>query len=546
MESSNILNRMASYDFKAPIDIIWFDEENSNEVINIDLTSSPDSNEKEIVLLNTEARNDNVGQTQISEKSSEKLFNVSKKNNKRKQTTDRSNTSKNRKQKKVSNISHEYVTEELKTISKYLTLIIESYNHYLSVLKNKKYTYDYVSQSKISFLITKQHFFNAAYNYVVSYILPNETNQSFTELLLNYTSNIVIERIKTDYYLSIRELYFEMIQWVKLRQFKMLNNSIDKSILRKHLNDPSKISSAKDIAMNVQQLYSSNTNPNKLCIFSSGPIGSEISINIDKSLIPNQNQIPNHNKEPVRNSVELEHNQVIQHHNELPLNRNLSFHNINFPNTISEAQQNVRESESRLQQYQPYVVNENNGISQNAYFNYYHTTNNYQSNNFTGNNIMHRTAELPPKVVRNQYGNLRSFRRENVYTQTPGQDMLRPPPYSSLIADYRNQIELINQAPVVQSDMSSGPDLTRSSVSTDSGFISPIGSKTCSNAIEDIVNQLLELENSIQPTKSPATKITCHVCHAKSTLMCAACFKTNYCSTQCQRVDWENHRLICR
>ncbi|XP_060803543.1 tudor domain-containing protein 1-like [Amyelois transitella] len=178
------------------------------------------------------------------------------------------------------------------------------------------------------------------------------------------------------------------------------------------------------------------------------------------------------------------------------------------------------------------VVNENNHFSHNIYNNYYHTTNNYQ------NRVMHQN------MLRYEDSSLRTFIREQY--NTTREDILRqPPPYHAqqYIREHPNHIVTAN--PVEQPYFSSGPDLTRSSVSTDSGFISPGRSKSDNNSVEDIMNDLFELENMVQSRKS-SHSVICHVCQKNSKLLCSACYKTNYCSVKCQRTDWDVHKVLCR
>ena len=40
-------------------------------------------------------------------------------------------------------------------------------------------------------------------------------------------------------------------------------------------------------------------------------------------------------------------------------------------------------------------------------------------------------------------------------------------------------------------------------------------------------------------------KQTCHVCNAVSVQMCAVCGITHYCSSQCQKEDWQKHKVTC-
>ena len=41
--------------------------------------------------------------------------------------------------------------------------------------------------------------------------------------------------------------------------------------------------------------------------------------------------------------------------------------------------------------------------------------------------------------------------------------------------------------------------------------------------------------------------IRCATCHlvSKRLMQCSRCKSTDYCSTQCQRVDWHRHRILC-
>ncbi|XP_060803389.1 uncharacterized protein LOC132902427 [Amyelois transitella] len=158
MESSNTIHRMESYDFKSPIDVVWFEEENSRG--EIDLTSSPDLVAESVEsvpnkLIVKDITNNDKQVNQESDHTSNNIQVNSITTNKRKLKP--SQTSAKRKKNCKSNdpsISKTDIqninqnNDNLKTLSKYLTLIVESYNQYLCVLNNTKCTYNDVSISK--------------------------------------------------------------------------------------------------------------------------------------------------------------------------------------------------------------------------------------------------------------------------------------------------------------------------------------------------------------------------------------------------------------
>lgn len=47
-----------------------------------------------------------------------------------------------------------------------------------------------------------------------------------------------------------------------------------------------------------------------------------------------------------------------------------------------------------------------------------------------------------------------------------------------------------------------------------------------------------------EPIKIPHSKV-CQRCSKQSVLICSKCKKVYYCSAQCQKIDWKNHRATC-
>ncbi|XP_050350801.1 putative uncharacterized protein DDB_G0282133 [Nymphalis io] len=94
---------------------------------------------------------------------------------------------------------------------------------------------------------------------------------------------------------------------------------------------------------------------------------------------------------------------------------------------------------------------------------------------------------------------------------------------------------------------------SRSSVSRDSGFISPI------STIEYPVDQLGNSRNDVDLFTTSSSVYTtsmnreglilpgaCKVCGLVTTKMCLGCYREYYCSLQCQKKDWNFHKLMCR
>lgn len=186
-----------------------------------------------------------------------------------------------------SNDHHEPVTtfieDLLNKLSEHIVLIMQSFYHY-GVKRNNE---DNKKREDV-FHFIKSHFFELSYSTVESIFLPQEQNESFINQFLDNT--VLIANNKALRWRChrghVRPFFKELMTWTKEKKQYTKNNhppgpSNGNILLKEQLVRPllplnlpqSEIIANSNIAtQNIQ---------NNLCIFSSGPPGSEISINID-------------------------------------------------------------------------------------------------------------------------------------------------------------------------------------------------------------------------------------------------------------------------
>lgn len=122
-----------------------------------------------------------------------------------------------------------YLKILLNTVSQHMLYIFDSYQYYVELTKISTST-TLIQNAKNNYFNIRRHFFDLSYSTVVSIIIPKSNEPSFVKNFLTDTVEMGHSMSYNCSYEQIEAMYSDMITWVQKRQTQILNmNQIKKS-----------------------------------------------------------------------------------------------------------------------------------------------------------------------------------------------------------------------------------------------------------------------------------------------------------------------------
>ncbi|XP_075977851.1 uncharacterized protein LOC142977669 [Anticarsia gemmatalis] len=381
-----------------------------------------------------------------------------------------------------------YVKDLLNTLSEHLILVIKYHYYYQNLYQQSK-----VTQQLATYLNKlKSHFFNLSYSILVSIILPQEKNEIFIETFIDKTVSDANKTLlwKCDRTL-VERFYKEMVQWAKVKRdiIKALRykNSNDNPLLKKRLatpvQPPPNFPNLTTV-FNQHNGHISNTQ-NSFCLFSTGPPGGEVSINID----PETLQKHTGNRSHIQRTSEQSNNQICS------------------PNTQAAPTETHHE---------------------------YTRTNHLQQSDYPqiNNTLLQRPP--PPAYPQNLPSNLHKF-QENIAQALQQQRQAQfqrnvSAPFTTTVCNNSMNLSCAQGSP---------PYYFNSQITAGQRY-----SEQSAGALNlPVINDVRSLNHMTCPLYAPNGR--CCICGKKSDYGCPKCVK-HYCSSLCQELDADSHRTVCK
>ncbi|KAM3965133.1 uncharacterized protein ACR2FA_000524 [Aphomia sociella] len=406
------------------------------------------------------------------------------------------------------------------------------------------------------YLRIKYHYFNISRDIVISEILTR--NRIFIHKFINNTISLIGSKNKKNKSIYIKAIFCEMIKWINVNKNPIHSRPDDNNpILRQQLNRPS-LEPFQGIP-SVNQPTPVDDNDGKTssqsCIFTSGPPGREISINIAQNVLTNLNTsiTANAHKQHTNkeDSIEKRSQHMINNFNFNPDQTNYisnQYQRDTCGNINKVLNQGLIPPNAHLMTYH-----------NNSFMNTFNTNISNQTPNCSTVNTLIMNKRLNAvEVIRNGNmsngnQNLPNIENDNV------QRAAKRARHSSMYNDRRylntdNALENNNTIRNVQTappfEMAFLNHIQNHKQHNSNGFqhnVMPISSTTnngnSSNSTSDIVAGILELEESTD--RLYFKKGYCNVCEKITKVMCSGCFKVYYCTKECQVIDWISHKSIC-
>jgi hypothetical protein len=83
------------------------------------------------------------------------------------------------------------------------------------------------------------------------------------------------------------------------------------------------------------------------------------------------------------------------------------------------------------------------------------------------------------------------------------------------------------------------------STSFDNGFLGYIGDVNQEDESSKVIIGLCSFKTSLDVAALLGDKSRCRVCLKEPAKKCAACKDVSYCSKECQKFDWKEHKEVC-
>ncbi|KAL0838914.1 hypothetical protein ABMA28_016927 [Loxostege sticticalis] len=471
-----------------------------------------------------------------------------------------------------------YIQNLLKTVSEHLILIINAYQDHAKIVtenvKNRVDGHLRIHDSKTRFTRFKGHVFQLSYSAVISVILEQETNKEFLDAFLKNTEKIAHNKHQMPYTAQyIQPFFYELLNWAKQKKDFMNNypaNEILKNnesnmnntpTLSKQLSQPPRLppiilpQSSRNVTNEEKNKVQDSTPdqspalprivgykessipifspgpPNRsIPIFSSGPPNREVRISIQPDMLRIQNQQmaqitrTQHPPPPYPNPPTLRRQE-----NQYHINQNNQYPNHHVVSSFFAPSNNMAVAPTATYNHQ-YINHAVNGPNRQNPDQVSNTNNRYQP--WTNGSCTDPSQSLP---------SLREFRPHHSPSvcqdsRTYQQQFTSVDRNQSCCLEDRWAQNLQNISPkkVVESGRS---------VSTDSGFISPLQfstggdtSKTPSELVEQS-NQFAPLithVTSLNPNAKQIAEGSCHVCRKPTKSKCMGCYQVYYCNYQCE------------
>jgi len=121
---------------------------------------------------------------------------------------------------------------------------------------------------------------------------------------------------------------------------------------------------------------------------------------------------------------------------------------------------------------------------------------------------------------------------------------IKGPPVSDMV--YISTRESVIQSHVFPASPANKPDQAPViSTSFDNGFLGYIGDVNQEDESSKVIIGLCSFKTSLDVAALLGDKSRCRVCLKEPAKKCAACKDVSYCSKECQKFDWKEHKEVC-
>lgn len=372
----------------------------------------------------------------------------------------------------INNLSiFNYFKELLSTVSEHMIYVMKSYQFYHRVHKNNNVDQRLLEKAKNDFLRTRNHFFDLSYSSVLNIILPRYNDVTFVKIFLTNTVEIARSKFNNYSYEHMQSLLLDMVTWVRKRQEQIQNMNVSSTVnsllaqeLQKPLRYPNKYQGLKSHKIGPTPRW----NPIQFGVSNGNAQKSLHKANMQRpsngELL--QSQISQRISPPHRQRKKMETNSVLHGYSFESSGINEQNVNIQLPNFI---QQNMHPRQDTKEQT-------HNSIQQlNSVVNYIQPHPNHYNNTNVQSTTQQR--ELFPKQSEQQLA-LPGWQSDINHTFT--QDFQLK---NQEMTSVQNVLQFQHYNPMQA-------DLNRSSISRDSGFMSPQNFNTSSDLTVSIASKI--------------------------------------------------------